>query len=66
MGFIDLEKAYDGVLREVLWRFLEKKGVSAVYIQIKNIYEGGLTSVRILGGATNDFYTGMGLHQVVL
>jgi len=42
MVFIDLEKAYDRVLREVLWRCLGKKGVSPLYIRvIKNIYEGG-------------------------
>ena len=30
--FVDLEKAYDRILHEVLWRCLEKKGVSPVYI----------------------------------
>ena len=48
----------------MLWRWLEKKEVSPKYIRvIKDIYEGGMTSVRTLGGVTNDFVIGMGLHQ---
>ena len=64
MVFIDLEKAYDRVPHEMLWSCLEKKGVSPLYIRIiKDMYEGGQTSVRTLGGVSNDFAVNMGLHQ---
>ena len=62
--FIDLEKAYDRVSREVVWRCLAKKRVSSMYIRvIKDMYEEGKTRVRTLGGVTDDFYIGIGLHQ---
>jgi len=64
MVFIDLKKAYNRIPREVLWRCLKNKGVSPVYMRLhKDMYEVGGTSVRTLGGVTNDFYIGMGLHH---
>jgi len=64
MVFIDLEKAYDRVPCEVLWRCLEEKRILPLYIRvIKDMYEGGRTSVRMPGGVTNDFFIGRGLHQ---
>jgi len=30
---------------------------------IKDMYKGGRMNVRMLGGVTNDFYVGIGLHQ---
>jgi len=64
MAFNDLEKAYDRVPREVLWRCLEKKGVSPLHIRVvKNMYKGGRMSVGTLGGVNDDFSVGIGLHQ---
>ena len=62
--FIDLEKAYDRVPRDLVWSCLEQKGVLHGYIRvIKDMYEGGRTRVRTSRGTTNDFCVGIGLHE---
>jgi hypothetical protein len=62
--FIDLEKAYEKVPRNVMWWALQKHKASSKYITlIKDMYDNVVTSVRTSDGDTNDFLINIGLHQ---
>jgi hypothetical protein len=64
MVFIDLEKAYDKVPRNIMWWALQKHKVSTMYITlIKDMYDNVVTSVQTSDGDTNDFPINIGLHQ---
>jgi hypothetical protein len=64
MVFIDLQKAYDKVPRNIMWWALQKHNVSTKYITlIKDMYDNVVTSVRTSDGDTNDFSINIGLHQ---
>ncbi|KAD6119585.1 hypothetical protein E3N88_10856 [Mikania micrantha] len=64
MVFIDLEKAYDSVPRQVIWDSLESRGIPQRYIEvIKDTYAAAETSVRAPVGDTDFFPVEVGLHQ---
>lgn len=51
MVLIDIEKTYDKVPKEDLWKCLESRGVHVVYIKsIKDMYDGTKIRVRTVGG----------------
>jgi hypothetical protein len=56
MIFIDLEKAYDKMPRNVMWWALQKYEISSKYITLnKDMYDNIMTSVRTSDGNINDF-----------
>jgi hypothetical protein len=47
MIFIDLKKAYDKIMKNIMWRTLEKIRISLIYVTlIKDMYTNIVTSVR--------------------
>ena len=64
MVFIDIEKAYDRVPRQEVWRCMREKGVPEKYAMIvQDIYEGAKTRVKSSVGLTDMIPVGVELHQ---
>jgi hypothetical protein len=64
MVFIDLEKAYDKIPRNITWWALDKHKISTKYVAlIKDMYNNAVTNVRTNDGNTNYFSIKIGLHQ---
>ena len=64
MVFVDLEKAYDTVLREVLWRCMRKQNIPEGYVTlVQDMYEGAITRLKSKRGIIEQFEVGIGLHQ---
>ena len=64
MVFIDLEKAYDRVPRDLIWWVLEKKGVTKGYVDIeKDMYNEVVTTIRSPSEKSSEFPIIVGLHQ---
>jgi hypothetical protein len=61
--FIDLEKAYNKVPRNIMWWVLEKKRVSTKYvIFIKDMYTNVVTCVRACNSESDTFSIKIRLH----
>ena len=64
IAFIDLEKAYDRVPRQEIWRSMRTKGLPEKYVRIvKEMYQGVMTHVRSSVGTTREIPVRVGLHQ---
>ncbi|GJZ57942.1 retrovirus-related pol polyprotein LINE-1, partial [Tanacetum coccineum] len=64
MAFLDLEKAYNSVPRELIWKTLVDKGTSRRYIRvIRDMHDGAKTRVQTSIGYTEFFPVDVGLHQ---
>ena len=62
--FIDLEKAYDRIPREEIWRCSRERNVLEKYIRlVQDMYRGCKTVVRSAAGESNSFGVEVGLHQ---
>jgi Reverse transcriptase (RNA-dependent DNA polymerase) len=64
MIFIDLEKTYDKIPRNIMWWALKRKLVPTKYVSlIKNIYTNVMTCVRAYDGESDIFPIKIRLHQ---
>ena len=62
--FIDLEKAYDRVPREEIWRTMRERLVPEKYVKlVQDMYTGCRTNVRTVAGESSKFNVEVGLHQ---
>ncbi|XP_061762964.1 retrovirus-related Pol polyprotein from type-2 retrotransposable element R2DM isoform X1 [Nerophis ophidion] len=64
MCFVDLDKAFDRVPREVLWGVLREYGVSdCLIIAVRSLYDQCQSLVRIAGSKSDTFPVRVGLRQ---
>ena len=64
MVFVDLEKAYDRVPRDLIWWAMRKRSVPEGYLKvIQYMYIGTKTRVKTRCGRTDNFEMKVGLHQ---
>jgi hypothetical protein len=64
MAFVDLEKAFDRVPREVVWWALQSLGVDEWIVSvIKAMYEDATTVVKVNGRESKAFRVRVGVHQ---
>ncbi|XGW34423.1 hypothetical protein V3C99_018363 [Haemonchus contortus] len=64
IAFLDLEKAFDRLPRQVLWRALQKRKVPEHLISlVKVMYDGSTTTIRTPHGQTGAIDVTVGVHQ---
>ncbi|KAI8431530.1 hypothetical protein MSG28_016030 [Choristoneura fumiferana] len=62
--FIDLEKAFDKVPRELVWQALRAQEIPEAYITlIQDMYDDVSTQIKSPAGISDPFYVRVGVHQ---
>ena len=63
MAFVDLEKAFDRVPREVLWRALRRAGVEEWIVKVvQAMYANAKTAVKFRYEESQGFQVKVGVH----
>ncbi|MES9950323.1 MAG: reverse transcriptase domain-containing protein, partial [Candidatus Thiodiazotropha sp.] len=64
MAFIDLEKAFDRVPREVIWWSMRKLGIDEWLVRlVQSMYKDVRSRVRVGDGYSEEFGVRVGVHQ---
>ena len=64
MAFVDLEKAFDRVPRDIIWWALRELGVEEHVVSvIQTMYSKASTVVKLGAGESREFELRVGVHQ---
>ena len=64
MAFVDLEKAFDRVPRDVIWWAMRKLGIDEWLVRlVQSMYKDVRSRVRVGDGYSEEFSVGVGVHQ---
>ena len=64
MAFVDLEKAFDRVPRDVIWWAMRKLGIDEWLVcLVQSMYKDERSRVRVGDGYSEEFGVGVGVHQ---
>ena len=64
MAFVDLEKAFDRVPRDVIWWAMRKLGIDEWLVHlVQSMYKDVRSRVRVGDGYSEEFGVGVGVHQ---
>ena len=64
MAFVDLEKAFDRVPRDVIWWAMRKLGIDEWLVRlVQSMYKDVRSRVRVGNGYSEEFGVGVGVHQ---
>ena len=64
IAFVDLEKAFDPVPRDVIWWAMPKLGIDKWLVRlVQSMYKDVRSRVRVGVGYSEEFGVGVGVHQ---